>query len=113
MTTERPRLPALFSHPLPDLVVALHGLIDFNLVGRVDSVNGGIRVSFESVPDAPVSKAILEMQGGKKGLIVNSRDLCAHKSKAVAAFTAQNGKTYEQKPVVKATCKKSRKRGKG
>jgi hypothetical protein len=92
------------SHPLPDLVIALHGVVDFNLVGRVDSVNASIRTSFESAPDAPVSKFVLEMQGGKKGLIVNSRDLCARKSRADAAFTAQNGKAYEQRPVVKAGC---------
>jgi hypothetical protein len=94
------------SHPLPDLVVALHGLVDFNLVGRVDSVNASIRTSFESAPDAPVSKFVLEMRGGKKGLIVNSRNLCARKSKAEAILTAQNGKALEQHPVVKASCGK-------
>ncbi len=33
-------------HPLPDLVLALHGLIDVNAVGRIDSVKGGIRNTF-------------------------------------------------------------------
>ena len=65
------------SHNLPDLVVALHGLVDIDLAGRIDSVKGGIRNTFEAVPDAPVSKFVLEMQGGKKGLIVNSTNLCA------------------------------------
>ena len=100
------------SNPLPDLVVALHGAIDVNLVGRIDSVNARIRTSFESAPDAPVSKFTLEMQGGKKGLIVNSRNLCVRKSKAIVALTAQNGKALEQSPVVKASCKKGAK-GKG
>jgi hypothetical protein len=99
------------SNPLPDLVLALHGIIDFNLVGRIDSVKASIRASFESIPDAPVSKAILELRGGKKGLIVNSRNLCAHKSKANATYVAQSGKAYEQRPVVKATgCKKGKRR---
>ena len=39
------------SHELPDLVVALHGPayqpIEIDAVGRVDSVNGGLRVRFE------------------------------------------------------------------
>jgi hypothetical protein len=95
------------SHPLPDLVVALHGLVDFNLVGRIDSVNARIRTSFESAPDAPVSKFSLEMQGGKKGLVVNSRNLCAGPAHAIAAYTAQSGRAYEQKPVVKASCGKA------
>jgi hypothetical protein len=97
------------SHPLPDLVVALHGLVDVDLVGRVDSVHARIRTSFESVPDAPVSKFVLEMQGGKKGLVVNSRNLCAHPSRAIAALTAQNGKFVEAQPAVKATgCSKAK-----
>jgi hypothetical protein len=92
------------SHPLPDLVLALHGLIDFNAVARIDSVNASIRASFDSVPDAPLRKVVVQMRGGKKGLILNSRDLCAHKSRAKARFTAQNGKAYQQRPVLKADC---------
>jgi len=94
------------SHPLPDLVAALHGVVDIDLIGRIDSVKGRIRTSFESAPDAPVSKFVLNMQGGKKGLIVNSRNLCAHKSHAIADFTGQNGKPYKFGPLVKASgCK--------
>jgi hypothetical protein len=92
------------SNPLPDLVFAFHGLVDFNAVARIDSVNASIRANFDSVPDVPLSKVIVEMQGGKKGLIVNSRNLCAHKSRATAAFTAHSGKAYKQNPVVKAGC---------
>ena len=65
------------NHKLPDLVAALHGIVNVDIVGRIDSFKGGIRSSFETVPDAPVSKFILTMQGGKKGLVVNSRNLCA------------------------------------
>jgi hypothetical protein len=90
------------SNPLPDMVIALRGLLDFNLVGRIDSVNASIRATFASAPDAPVSKFVLEMQGGKKGLIVNSRNLCAHKSRASSELTAQNGRSYDTRPVVKA-----------
>jgi hypothetical protein len=47
------------------------------------------------------------MQGGKKGLVVNSRNLCAGPAHAIAAYTAQSGRAYEQKPVVKASCGKA------
>jgi hypothetical protein len=97
------------SHKLPDLVAALHGIVDVDIVGRIDSYKGGIRSSFETVPDAPVSKFILNMQGGKKGLVVNSRNLCAATNKADAALTGQNGKPYDFKPVVKPSCGKARK----
>jgi hypothetical protein len=92
------------NHKLPDLVAALHGLVDVNVVGRIDSFKGGIRSSFETVPDAPVSKFILTMQGGKKGLVVNSRNLCAGKNRANAQFTGQNGIAHNFKPLVKASC---------
>jgi hypothetical protein len=96
------------SHPLPDLVAALHGQIDVDLVGRIDSKNGGIRTTFDAVPDAPVSKFTLTMQGGKKGLLENSRNLCATTNKADVAFTAQNGKTSNSTPVLTNSCKKSK-----
>lgn len=94
---------------LPDVVVDLHGQVDVVLVGRIDSVNGGIRTTFDAVPDAPVSKFVLEMQGGKKGLIVNSVNLCATKHRATVKLSGQNGKTFDSRPVVKATgCKKKK-----
>jgi len=93
------------NHPLPDLVAALHSKkVDINLNGRIDSVNGGIRNSFEAVPDAPVTKFVLEMQGGKKGLLVNSTNICQGKHRAKASFTGQNGKLRALNPLVKACC---------
>ncbi|MGC1166596.1 MAG: hypothetical protein WA862_10850 [Solirubrobacterales bacterium] len=102
------------SHQLPDLVAALHsGRIDVNLVGRIDSVkNGRIRNTFEVVPDAPVTKFTLTMRGGKKGLLVNSTNLCRSTNRAIADFTGQNGKKRVFKPVLKPRCAKGRKSGK-
>jgi len=93
-------------HPLPDLVLALHGLIDFDAVGRIDSVNGGIRNTFETVPDAPIEKVVLQMGGGKKSLLENSTNLCVGSHKATTEFSGQNGKTYSAKVPVQAQCKK-------
>jgi hypothetical protein len=92
------------NHKLPDLVAALHGLVNVDVVGRIDSFKGGIRSSFETTPDAPVSKFILTMQGGQKGLVVNSRNLCAGTNRADAQFVGQNGKPYDFRPVVGASC---------
>jgi hypothetical protein len=94
------------SNPLPDLVMSLHGQIDVAAVGRIDSHNGGIRTSFEAVPDAPLTKVILQMRGGKKGLLVNSRNICKHVNRADARFGAHNGKTYDFRPILKDSCKK-------
>lgn len=97
---------------LPDLVADLQGQVNVNLVGFIDSLNGRIRTSFEAVPDAPVSEFMLEMQGGKKGLIVNSTDLCKAKPKAKVLFGAQNGRLFRQSPVIGTSCKKKQKKKK-
>lgn len=91
---------------LPDLVAALGSRkVDINLVGRIDSLNGRIRTTFEGVPDAPVKKFVLEMQGGNKGLIVNNTNICRGKHRAIANFKGQNGRRHLFQPVVKAKCK--------
>ncbi len=97
---------------LPDLVASLDGQIHVDLVGRIDSINARIRNTFETVPDAPVSKFELTMQGGKKGLLVNNTELCKAKQKprATARFTGQNGALQEIKPVVKTSCGKKQKK---
>ena len=96
------------SHKLPDLVLALKGIVEIEAVGRIDSIGGRIRSSFEDIPDAPISKVILTMQGAKKGLIVNSRNLCRARGKAKAQLDGQNGKAHDFKPTVKSSCRKSR-----
>ncbi len=99
---------------LPDLVVALRGPehqpIEIELAGRTDSINGGIRNTFDVVPDAPVTKFVLRMQGGKKGLLVNSRSLCKAKNRATVKMNAQNGRRLVLKPTVGNDCGK---KGKG
>ncbi len=85
---------------LPDLVFDLHGLVDVEAVFRIDSQKGGIRVTFADAPDAPLSKAIVEMQGGNKGLIVNSRNLCATPARADLRLRAHNGKRRTLRPPV-------------
>jgi hypothetical protein len=94
------------SHKLPDLVIALRGQVDVDLAGKVDTgKNGGIRTTFEAAPDAPVKQVILQMQGGKKGLFVNSENLCRKEQRAISELIAQNGKLSEAQPLIKNDCK--------
>ena len=41
--------------------------MDIDLVGRIDSYKGGIRTTFDTVPDVPVSQFVLTLPGGKHG----------------------------------------------
>ncbi len=81
------------SHELPDLLVDLRGQVNIQLRGVISSKNGGIKTVFNNTPDVPVSKFILRMEGGKKkGLLVNSRNLCKGPLSSVMNLKGQNGK---------------------
>jgi hypothetical protein len=99
---------------LPDLVMDLKGQIDIELAGKVDSAkNGALRTTFTNVPDAPVTSFELNLAGGKKGLIVNSKSLCAGTPRARVRQVGQNGVTVDAKTKIDVACGKSRaKRGK-
>lgn len=92
---------------LPDVVAALGGQFRFNLViGILKSKNASIRTKVLNAPDAPVTKFVLNMAGGKKGLLENSSNLCREEQRAELNLTGQNGRQYKTQPVVKTSCKK-------
>ncbi|HXR29757.1 MAG TPA: hypothetical protein VN752_01280 [Solirubrobacterales bacterium] len=101
---------------LPDLVMALRGPahqpVEVDAVARIDSVKGGIRSTFEGVPDLPVSTVVLSMAGGRKGLLQNSTNICKGKHRATAEFDAQNGKVADLRPLLRnGKCGPQKKRG--
>jgi hypothetical protein len=100
------------NNPLPDLVVALGGELDVELSGRIDSKNEGLRTTFDQVPDAPITKFVLKMKGGAKGLLVNSENTCRGKNRAVVQMQAQSGRVVRLRPKLAAAgCgKKTRKK---
>ena len=81
------------NHTLPDLVAHLEGQVDIDLVGRIDSYKGGIRTTFDTVPDVPVTKFVMILPGGKHGLLESSTNLCAKPVRAIVQLKGQNGKT--------------------
>ncbi len=100
-------------HKLPDLVVALRGIVDVEVSARIDSIKGGIRATFEDIPDVPVESFAIAMQGGRKGLLTNSRNVCERTYKMKAELGAQNKKQITLRPPLGANCKvrKAKKRG--
>jgi hypothetical protein len=97
---------------LPDAVADLHGPVHFVLVGFVDAVHkkgseiSRVRTTFANVPDAPVSKAIFELKGGKKGTLVNSANLCKVPNTATVKMTAQNNRVQNADQRIGTSCKK-------
>ncbi len=104
---------------LPDIVAALKGQIPVTLVGFIDSVKKNknsevsrLRTRFMNVPDAPVSRFVLQLAGAKHGLLQNSANLCKVKNIAQVKSVAQNGKTYDTTPTVANDCGKGGKKSK-
>ncbi len=98
-------------HELPDLLADLHGQVNVRLRGVISSAKERLKTVFYPVPDVPVSKFTLNMKGGKKGLLVNSRDLCIRANRSFLNFKAQNGKQLRVKklPLRTPACRKARK----
>jgi hypothetical protein len=94
------------ANPLPDLVADLSGVggVRIEVGGRIDSVGGGLRASYDVLPDAPISKFTLSLKGGKHGLLVNSENLCASRSRAEARMAAQNNHVAVLTPRLHVNC---------
>jgi len=98
-------------NPLPDLVMDLKGELEIAVAGRIDSKNGGIRTTFESVPDAPITKVVLRMKGGEKSLLTNSTDICRGIHRATVEMRAQNGRALSARPALASkSCARKHKR---
>ncbi|HET8862916.1 MAG TPA: hypothetical protein VFM94_06685 [Solirubrobacterales bacterium] len=96
------------SNVLPDLVFDLTGEVDFEAVVRIDSIRGALRAITDDLPDAPIEKVVIEMQGGRKSLIVNSTDLCGAKNRAQVRLEGHNAKRHTLHSTVRAQCQKRR-----
>lgn len=96
---------------LPDVVVDLNGQVHVTAVGFVDSVakkgseRSRLRTTFNTLPDAPISKVVVDLFGGKRGLLVNSENLCARKRTATVKMAGQNGKANDSQVEIKTSCK--------
>lgn len=100
-----------YGHRLPDLVADLDGQVRVLLNGRIDTTKRlGLRSTFEVVPDAPVTKFVLQMKGGKRyGLLTNKENICRKPQRASALFIGQNGKVAHLNPIVANDCARLKK----
>jgi hypothetical protein len=101
------------SNKLPDLLVNLRGQVNIWLRGVISSRHGRLRTVFRRVPDLPVKKFTLEMNGGKRGLLINTSNLCSGPQRAKLNLRAQNGKQLKNtKMRIHTPCGKGKKKGK-
>ncbi len=93
---------------LPTLLIELRGEVSVNLRGT-NSVpdNKHLTTTFATIPDAPISSALLKLNGGKKGILVvtdGHDDLCYTPQKPFLAASAQSGKRLDTAITLTAQC---------
>jgi hypothetical protein len=93
------------SGKLPSLVAALRGQLDLDLEAKVGFAGGHLRIVIPSLPDVPVSKLVLTTSGGRRGLFVNNRDICAEPAFSAADLIAQNGKRAHRQAKLNVPCR--------
>jgi hypothetical protein len=92
---------------LPDMAIALRGGgkgISIDLIGKIDSFHGGLRATFKTIPDAPVSKFVLKLRGGKHGPIQNSEDVCKATGESTLRFIGHNNLGLEGHEALEVPC---------
>jgi hypothetical protein len=92
---------------LPGLIIQLGDPIPLRLEGAVELTPTGIKTTFTGLPDVPLSRFALNLDGGATGAFQLADDLCTTKAPpAVAAsFVAQSGKqAAETKPMKVEGC---------
>lgn len=78
---------------LPQLKLDLKGLLNLTLTGKTAlTPQGRVANTFEGIPDVPLSRFELTIDGGDGGILLNNRRLrCGEKLAGDAEFTGQSG----------------------
>jgi hypothetical protein len=102
------------SHKLPDLVASLHsGAIHIVLEGEIGPTKqGGIQAFFADLPDEPLDKFVMTLNGGKQGLLQNSANICAFPPEATVKALGQNNLGAQFSSVLRGQCGKKGKKAK-
>ncbi|MGH2973352.1 MAG: hypothetical protein ACRDLL_00575 [Solirubrobacterales bacterium] len=100
---------------LPDLVADLYsGAVRIVVEGKIGPTKqGGIDAFFDDLPDQPIERFTMILQGGKHGLLTNSTNICQAPPFAAVSSIAQNNVGAEFDTVLRGTCKGKPKKGKG
>jgi hypothetical protein len=72
-------------------------------------VKGGrLQTTVPTVPDAAIGHFRLFVYGGKRGYLVNTRDICRHRPRVAIDYVAQNGAIRKELVDVKTACGKKK-----
>jgi hypothetical protein len=111
--TKTPLLDAPLSGPvyavsgfgkLPHVVFILGGQVTLLPEAESVTVSGKLKSTVATIPDAPIGHFRLTMFGGKRGYLINTRDLCGSPPSVKVAFKGQNGKGLTQQLKTQVSC---------
>jgi hypothetical protein len=99
------------AHKLPDLVASLYsGAVHIVLEGKIGPTKqGGISALFANLPDEPVDRFVMTLNGGKQGLLTNSANICAVPPEATVKALGQTNLGATFTTTLRGQCGKSKK----
>jgi hypothetical protein len=91
---------------LPDLVADLHsGAVRIVLEGRIGPTKqGGISAFFGGLPDEPLDRFVMRLNGGSGGLLQNSADICKVPPEATVKALGQTNLGASFTTVLRGQC---------
>ncbi len=69
-----------------------------------------MRTSFSDLPDAPIDRFVMTLYGGRRGLLVNSANVCASPPQVSVKALAQNNRGVIFDTALRGRCHKKAKR---
>jgi hypothetical protein len=94
---------------LPRVAFVLDGQVRIIPQAESSSVRGGhLKTVVPVVPDAPVGHFRLDLLGGRKGYLVNTRSLCSSAAFVDIQYVSQSGKKSKQRVRTRTACRGDR-----
>jgi hypothetical protein len=97
---------------LPALVIPLRGEVALNIRATSSVRRGKLIATFAGVPDAPVSRFELVLDGGRNGILAVNGRPCRRPKRQVAdvELDGHNGKRADRGVRITLPCKKQKSR---
>jgi hypothetical protein len=95
---------------LPTLLIPLRGEVAIDVRATSDVTDQKLVSTFNTVPDAPVSRFVLTLNGGPKGILVATRNICRRPRSHITdmEIDGHNGKRADQAVRMRTPCPKKK-----
>jgi hypothetical protein len=88
----------------PELVLAFAGSPEMEVTGRVHLAGGRVRIDFPRLPDVQLTRLVLDLNGGRRGFLVNAGGPCGTAGKASVRLVSQAGAVRSWRAPFRGRC---------